>query len=121
MRTAQVPMDDLIAFLRDRIAEDEAVARAAAEAAQTSVWIDGAEGSVLGVGSRMHIRGAVLSIDDIGPHIARWDPARVLALTAVLREAVDNFHWEARETWMLQVIGEALYGSHPEWRAEWRA
>ncbi len=53
-------------------------------------------------------------------HIARWDPARVLALTAVLRRMVDEFSFEGRETAMLIELGAALYGDHPDWRDEWR-
>jgi hypothetical protein len=81
---------DLIAFLQARLDGDEQVAMAAARAANTDTWIDGAEGSVLGIGGDMHLRGAVNSIDDIGPHIARWDPARVLAEVEVKRRMLDT-------------------------------
>jgi hypothetical protein len=81
---------DLLAFLCARIDEDERVAMAAARAANTDTWIDGAEGSVLGIGGDMHLRGAVNSIDDIGPHIARWDPARVLAEVEAKRRILEE-------------------------------
>jgi hypothetical protein len=127
-------VDDLIAFLRARLDEDEMAARAAAEAAQTSVWMDGAEGSVLGVGGDMHLRGAVRSIDDIGPHIARWDPARVLAEVEAKRRIVD---WsESVEAKFAEAgLGEHAngthmvfarwlaepYAEHPDYRPEWQS
>lgn len=82
---------DLTAFLHAALDDDEQVAREALDAGRSARWASGAEGSVLGVepGSEMHVRGAVLSIDSIGPHIARWDPARVLAEIDAKRRLIE--------------------------------
>lgn len=127
-------MDDLVSFLRARLGEDEAAARKAADAARTDVWIDGAEGSVHGVGGDMHLRGAVLSIDDIGPHIARWDPARVLAevkakqrllvhIEGLISYATSpNYAHTGIEAWANAALNMLAlpYADHAECRDEWR-
>lgn len=80
--------DDLTAWLgarwdeRERqLADEERWARTAAELAKSAAWLSGAEGSVFGCdpASDLHVRGAVLSLDGIGVHIARQDPASTLA------------------------------------------
>lgn len=85
-------VDDLIAWLRAQLDEDERVARAAAILPYgCAEWFSGAEGCVFGKdpASELHVRGAVLSLDDIGAHIARWDPARVLAEVEAKRRILD--------------------------------
>jgi hypothetical protein len=52
-------------------------------------------------------------------HIVRWVPARVLTLITAMRQVVEDYSWEARETAIIQALAEALYSGHPDWRAEW--
>lgn len=99
-------MDDLIAFIRSCLDDDERAARAAAVLPYGSAkWFAGAEGSVFGIdqGSDMHVRGAVLSLDDIGEHIARWDPARVLAEIDAKRKLLD-LHAPFKSNWHRGVL-----------------
>ncbi|BEL07809.1 hypothetical protein Q0Z83_060000 [Actinoplanes sichuanensis] len=121
-------MDDLLAFLQARLAE-ETLAAAGASSGPWSAW-RGRPG--LGPGFGDLAFGVTLPGQGAGDvaaiatrswtdaeHIARWDPVRALALTAVLREAVDSFHGEGREGWIIMALGEALYSGHPDWQAEW--
>jgi hypothetical protein len=109
-------VSELLDFLRARLGEDEQVAQAATSNPRWSldehddgiVWAEGLNV----VADRLYPADAM--------HIARWDPARVLALTAALRRALEDFHGEAREWWVIAAIGEALYGGHPGYRQEWR-
>jgi hypothetical protein len=117
---------DLLTFLRARLDEDERVAMAAARAANTDTWIDGAEGSVLGIGGDMHLRGAVNSIDDIGPHVVRWDPARALAEVEVKRKLLDYAEGLLQDNpedttprWLAKLLAQP-YADHPDYRDEWR-
>ena len=133
-------MDDLIAFLRARLDEDEAVARNAAVLPHGAAdWHTGAEGSVFAAEpSQLHVRGAILSLDDIGTHIARWDPARVLAEVEAKRRMIDGVHpqvvsledaihgefsaYPEVDVPVLLLKTLALpYASHADYRPEWRS
>lgn len=124
-------MDDLIAFLRARLDEDEAIARNAAVLPYGATeWFAGAEGSVFAVEpSQLHVRGAILSLDDIGTHIARWDPARVLAEVQAKRRILDladdggdgghpDGYWAAKVD--VIAILALTHAEHPDYREEWR-
>lgn len=85
-------MSDLAAFLLARIAEDEAVARAAGEgewsAEGRDVWRVSPIATVTIVyGIPEHESGA--QTHEIGQHIARHDPARVLAECEAKRRIVE--------------------------------
>jgi hypothetical protein len=64
-------MDDLVQFLRDRLDEDEQTARDA----KPGPWREDGGGSVFAT----HPTDEVVDYTDSAPHIARHDPARVLA------------------------------------------
>jgi hypothetical protein len=145
-------MDDLIAFLRARLDED---ARAAREAIDEIVkanpgtehpgeWRSGHiylsdDGTPTGyeVWADDDPDTTVISVDrPLGAHIARHDPARVLADVAVKRRIVDrcqNSH-ETMPSWgsedypggersgLYQAVQLLAlpYAGHPDYREEWR-
>lgn len=128
-------MDDLVAFLRARIAEDDAAARSATQGEW--VW------------SREFVTPPGYHHRTIGPlepgdaaHIARHDPARVLREVEAKRRVVDECaYWEAKVQEaaadptvipypsladryevafaVLRALGTA-YADHPDYREEWR-
>jgi hypothetical protein len=86
-------VDELVAFVRRCLDEDERMAQAAAELAETADWWASAEGKVNDAnapGYRNLLGGEhAWSLDEIGEHIARWDPARVLAEVEAKRRILD--------------------------------
>ncbi|MGW2113772.1 DUF6221 family protein [Streptomyces zhihengii] len=127
---------DLVAFLRARLDEDEQAAQLAAEESggawsydERAVVAD-REGDMVAVGSQ----------DFMGPehgvHIARHDPARVLAEVEAKRQIVDRYEraMENRRAHpddlasagaLLALHGavklHALpYADHPDYRQKWR-
>jgi phytoene/squalene synthetase len=135
-------MDDLVRFLLARIGEDEEVARAATP----GPWFaNGAMNENSQVGTGMGVvgkardfpgedrRGDVVSVgveDDGGAwwpdaqHIARHDPARVLAECDAKRRIVaeaDAGHGGYPDGVYFAVRALALpYADHPDYRPEWR-
>lgn len=125
--------DDLIAFLRARLDEDERLARAAADEVEVvgGSW-DGAA----------HIMLARASYDDTADHFARHDPARVLAEVDAKRQIVDTrsairerlSYWQSQEHETFEAMARAdlhrlddvlsilatAYADHPDYREEWR-
>jgi hypothetical protein len=138
------PPVTLIKFLLARIAEDEAVAQAAIrDEPVVADWVDGHplmasdDGRWFsepgdGYGSE-RVEGLGITIYDEGghssaqaTHIARHNPARVLAECEAKRrivEAVDAWWWDdwAKRTYdaVLRHLAE-VYGDHPDYRDEWR-
>lgn len=142
---------DITAFLLERIAEDQAAAQAATaghwefaevsdgwdgmtEALQTvdklPPWPDGSISPVDTVlsGWGYDACGITVSDEDAG-HIARWDPARVLAECAAKRRVVLTAHHAAR---VARDIGQRdrpyndilihmaqPYAGHHDYRTEW--
>ncbi len=89
-------MSDLVAFLRARLAEDEAAARAAAE----GPWRIDEDGCCVvtdehGVIAETHA-GTLLPQEATVAHIARWDPVRVLAEVAAGRREIAIYEKTAR-------------------------
>jgi hypothetical protein len=147
-------MSDLVGFLLARIAEDEAVARAAAER-QGEHWFD-EEGIVSSDAEPVNPPGSLLHIyapegrwnlwdcegaaslgvtSEVSAHMARHDPARVLAECAAKRRIIalhDQWHEctfgrgleaagavqqdEACPTLRLLALP---YADHPDYREEW--
>lgn len=129
-----ITVDDLLAFLRAQLDEDERVARAATVGpwewgpSPTAKLTWGLSGSDVPFG------GWILRVNDAGcpsthdaQHIARWDPARVLAEVEAKRRILD--------AWQMQVddddphaylAGDVLpkllvqpYAGRDGWREEW--
>lgn len=120
-------------FLEARIAEDEAVAREAEK------WADD--------GPEPHLRWfgqgndkLVNRLGKAGPHVARHDPARVLAEGAAKRAVIglakqaseveqefDDYEWQGRVERSEPLTGDAIlsalaavYRDHPGYRQEWK-
>ncbi|MBX9425412.1 DUF6221 family protein [Streptomyces lateritius] len=87
-------MDDLIAFLRARLDEDERTARGV-------LW-DGSGNTLkwdLPFSATVQVGSEVFTTDDsaVADHIARHDPARVLAEVDAKRRALEQFeYWNQR-------------------------
>lgn len=92
-------MDDLVRWLGEQFDEDERVAREACKYASPAWHLDEEFGeTVLWWPPEFHTRYEEdkhwrgLAIDqDIAPHIAEWDPARVLREIDAKRRLVDDF------------------------------
>lgn len=120
---------NLTEFLLARIAEDEAVARGAIEGhpARSASWWDDQDDEdgpmpSLGIDGSCSLQQAL--------HIARFDPARVLAECEAKRRIVE-WHSETHEcedgvAWMPQHIFRTLvvlaqpYADHPDFDPSWR-
>lgn len=126
-------MSPLVDFLLARIAEDEALARGAVERSSYG-WSDNAFSEAVELAEN---EGARKQGTD---HIARWDPARVLAECDAKRRVVDSLRdlTDAETTedqaWALergdrseQVAIATMrllalpYADHPDYRDEWRS
>jgi len=99
-------MDDLVTFLRDRLDEDEQLARTAASSG--AEWPDAAG----------EVRTAELA------HARRHDPARVLRDVDAARRIIDwaiDFMEGDYAPWnetCLELLALS-YADHPDYRAEW--
>lgn len=113
--TTDTTTPTLTDWLLDRIAEDEAAARAAVIPAWSghrphgdlAVWRYQAGGEVEydwdGGDGRTYVtcdgEGLTSSVDElVGPHIARHDPARVLA-ECESKRAIVAMHWDSEREW----------------------
>jgi hypothetical protein len=131
-------VDDLVAFLRARLVEDEQAAQATEERAGYQ-WTAGT-----GMQSA-RIKGPGMTIYDEGghgekeaAHIVRWDPARVLAEVEAKRRILDEFkprvdqmdatiegewgmgNYPSGESDLLVKLLALPYTGHPGYREEWR-
>ena len=104
-------------FLLARIAEDEAVAREA----MPSPWTRSA-GRVWSGASEVSAFTGTGTLD----HVARWDPARVLAECAAKRGVVEECRdaiARGESKWLAgRVVLPLLargYADHPDYRPEW--
>lgn len=115
--------DDLVAFLLTRIAEDEQVATAALPGPWRAErrlepgppeWPPDVQVLHDLLGHTGAVGSARISEPDAA-HIARWDPARVLAECEAKRLLVDVF--KDREPTLKYLV--LPYREHPEYRVEW--
>jgi hypothetical protein len=126
-------MDDLIAFLRAQLDEDERVAREAGQDRPDWKFDHAFDGHYpysreLGISA-----GTTQAPGYVDPpqaeHIARWDPARVLAEVEAKRRILDDYeredltlspeHWSTLED-VIRALAQP-YAGRPGWREEWRA
>jgi hypothetical protein len=137
--------DDLVAFLRARLDEDEAAAREATPGPWTvngpigddAIYADDQGVCVVG-GGRWGGEASVFDRDGDKRHIARHDPARVLAEVDAKRRILDLWSaafqnprdaaqfagpdWDrVRDAarWTVRKLA-APYADHPDYREEWR-
>lgn len=138
-------MSDIVEFLRARLDEDEAVARAAIIPAhdgpnaykphpELAEWLyDGDEVEYVQTPEmlahkypdRLYVtadsEGLVPAVNgDVGPHIARHDPARVLREVEAKRVALD-WYLNDDDTVMSATVHAiaAIYADHPDYDAAW--
>ena len=136
-------------FLLARIAEDEDVARAAiTQDTQERTYYDGRTETLIDTGiwhagsssyDECRVEGTFMVIYDEGghspeqaTHIARHDPARVLAECEAKRQIVELHAevekagascavcWEDYPCPTLRIL-TSVYADHPDFREEWRA
>jgi hypothetical protein len=146
--------DDLERFLNARLDEDEQAARAASKSASAQWHVDEEYGeTVLWWPPEFHTpfeedrrwRGQTIesSGSSIAPHIARHDPARVLADVAAKRRIIDEHpntndgdcgtcvdgHWgypvhggSSPKRWPCTTLRLLAlpYAGHPDYREEWQ-
>ncbi|MFF0389663.1 DUF6221 family protein [Kitasatospora sp. NPDC004615] len=113
--------DNLVAFLRERLDEDE---RAASEAWPVPWSADAEEYGVVDPGDGTEIADVVvLSTNQqraTARHIARHDPARVLAEVAAKRRVVELWSHSIGTGGTYTLRALALpYREHPDFRPEW--
>ena len=82
-------MDDLVTWLRAQLDEDERVARAATRPTMCPEWACSSREVFTGDAAVRKVADVAWS-DDIGAHIARHDPARVLAEVDAKRRILDQ-------------------------------
>jgi hypothetical protein len=117
---------ELVEFLLARIGEDEAAARGAYGVR----WevIEGVNASQVLV-HRAEIRDDKWRVGHLGhvatverghdvAHIARWDPARVLAECAAKRRIVEMYAGQHGQPYVLHFL-TLPYAAHPDYRQEW--
>lgn len=122
-------MDDLIAFLRARLAEDEKAAVAAAGQQAYYDWevgeADPPEQPEVRVMGTLH-QVATGADDSTAEHIARHDPARVLREIEAKRRLIQWCEWmvgdfRGSDVWKDVLPLLALpYVDHSDYRDEWR-
>jgi len=118
----------LTEFLLARIAEDEAVAKVAAvgvidnweswpESRAAAVWLVTKHGRASGVRKGHHnMRAANAGMDEC-EHIARFDPARVLAECEAKRRIVGLISSPGPQALRLLALP---YADHPDYLPEWK-
>lgn len=134
-------MSGLAEFLLARCAEEEAIAREAAEDEGGRWLVDGPFSLVASFGEHGDRMGAwsgltQLRRSTIAPHIARWDPSRVLAECEARRRIVESCDTILRDedgyfatldvpegaaiaTNHLRILA-AVYSDHPAYDPSWR-
>ncbi|MFF5773857.1 DUF6221 family protein [Streptomyces californicus] len=139
-------MDDLVQFLRDRLAEDEQAARAATwdewDSAHWTARPPQAAYERYTVAD--HLDDGVVAVtpenadaDGVGQHIARHDPARVLREVEAKRRLLTDYEenaadLDAQHAPDMDYVGRAdgletalqhlatAYADHPDYRDAWR-
>ena len=122
-------MDDLVRFLRDRLDETAAKAEAARGDGDGRWHQDDADRYP---GRIVDSKGGIVTFDEGAPdeaqaaHIARHDPARVLAEVETKRRIIARVENHAFLMGRDEIHGDLLrllaltYADHPDYREEWR-
>lgn len=113
--------DGLVEFLRARLDEDEAEAKACPEVGWFAAeWDEGAV-YLSGTGASALLRGRSFSV---ARHVARHDPARVLAEVEAKRQIVSEVTGRYLESWTAVTHILAClalpYADHPDYNPTWR-
>jgi hypothetical protein len=122
---------DITDFLLARIAEDEAVARAAADAKPGAHYSDASrvgpawsadDGMVFGEDDLWEDEGAdsLRMAAQAAEHIARHDPDRVLRRCAADRKIIEmSTAWPSYGTRAALIYLAVSFADHPDYRPEW--
>lgn len=89
--------DPMVEFVLARIAEDRATAEHAAKESGDPAWEW--DGSPIGSVGPRPMGMAVDLYSDVGAHVARWDPAHVLAECEAKRRMIEDLVAESTEHW----------------------
>lgn len=122
---------DLAQFLRARLNDDEQAARAATpgpwavDSESFAEAISAGDGSVSVVaGGRWGGEASVFETTADAVHIARHDPARVLAEVDAKRALLDDLDYGGSEMadarWHVARRLASVYADHPDYLEEWR-
>ncbi len=115
-------MDDLVQFLRARLDEDERTARRAGDSFRQI----GETGVIVATEGDRAEECASANWAGVAEHIARHDPARVLAEVEAKRRVIGRMVNHATVMGADEVHGDVLrslalpFADHPDYRAEWR-
>jgi hypothetical protein len=119
-------MEELVAFLRARLDEDERIARL------NTRRINPRRGEWALVGNEVRDDANVLVVrhtwPNEGEHIARWDPARVLAEVEARRRILEEWGKQSDDDDQYAYLAGPIipqllalpYADHPDYREEWR-
>lgn len=108
-------MDDLIAFLRARLDEDEQGAQQELALLREFPYPDDFQVEYQWVRMARHPHGGVSTSHAPGAPT----PTRVLAEVKAKRRILDGFQWEGQEARAIALLAE-VYADHPDYRPEWR-
>lgn len=120
--------EDIVKFVRARLDDDEAAARAAARPGG-GAWARTSSGVyVADSNSPVAVGPWDGELVDEGPHIARHDPARVLREVEAKREILemawhrlgDDDHGADPASLALPEFLALAYSDHPDYREQWR-
>lgn len=117
--------EQVIAFLRARIAEDEAAAKAASRGPWTvndesyPDYVSDADHNQIIAGGRWGGEGSVFDTEADALHVVRHDPARVLREVAAKRAILDWYEPGEHPSMPLYALAEA-YADHPDYDEGWR-
>jgi hypothetical protein len=122
-------VDDLVAFIRARLDEREALAHAVKENERRWRYSEGGGDVMLVDGGYVGVGPWGCDIDeDYGRHIAVNDPAYVLADVAAKRQIIEQYQAvadsrTAADAWVaLRYVVRLLavpFAGHPDYREEW--
>lgn len=119
-------MEDLIEFLRAALNDEERIAKAATpgpwrvDDETYAERIYAADQTEVVGGGRWGGEASVFETTEDAVHIARWNPARVLAEIEAKRQILDDSGWEAGEARAVLRLAQP-YAALPGFRDEWRA
>ena len=116
MAEEEAVITGLVEFLLARIHEDEADARLAVKGFPTGEWTH--DGGVYAGHETNDV--ADWFYNDTAYHVARWDPARVLAECDAKRRIIEHCgEWVWPDCRVLHLLA-LPYADHPDYRAEWK-
>lgn len=120
--------DDIVAFVKARLDEDERFARLT----HSGEWTFDQLGQLLVNQGQTISKIANLGVDSFGRHIARHDPARVLREVEAKRRILGEYErfaaerrramngWDTAEISPIVAALAAVWSGHPDYKAKWR-